>query len=139
MTAMNWKLTAFLAFVMLFSMLTNHKESASRLIKRNVATSASSASTAVEKASSPSSSNATRSEKKHRVTFFQIQDYRAPKDGSQSYSVGCSNATSGIVEVTDVGRSWGSVCASGGNMTRAVCKNKGIWSPREAANKVCSG
>lgn len=73
------------------------------------------------------------------VSFFEIQDVRASKGGTQFYSVGCSDGASGLAEITDVGRSYGSVCGTGGNLSTAVCKPKDTWSPRQAATLVCGG
>lgn len=85
------------------------------------------------------SSSSSSSGRSSSVSFFEIQDEKASKGGTQFYTVGCSNGTSGIASVTDVGRSYGSVCASGGNLTSSVCKAKDMWSTKQAATKVCSG
>lgn len=134
---MNLKIGFIIVVVALFAFASSHKDDAFRLNKNKRSSSYSSASSASNADSNHQTSR--KIEKQHTVTFFEIQDYKAPKDGSQPYSVGCSNSTSGLVQVTDIGRSWGSVCASGGNMGSAICKPKGTWSLNSAAKKVCSG
>jgi len=73
---------------------------------------------------------------KSRVTLFKQQNIKASKGGTQYYSIGCSDGSSGTVSETDAGNSYGSICASS-SVHGSDCRPKDTWSLELAAQRTC--
>ena len=86
---------------------------------------------------SNSSQNNSSNYQRVTVTFFQEQDYKAPVGGTQFYSVGCSDGTGGVVSLSEVGKSYGSICGSNTQKGFNQCKPKNSWSLSLSAQALC--
>lgn len=86
---------------------------------------------------SNSSQNNSSNYRRATVTFFQEQDYKAPVGGTQFYSVGCSDGTGGVVSLSEVGKSYGSICGSNTQKGFNQCKPKNSWSLSLSAQALC--
>lgn len=86
---------------------------------------------------SKSSKNNSSNYQRVSVTFFQEQDYKAPVGGTQFYSVGCSDGTSGVVSLSEVGKNYGSICGSNTQRGFNQCKPKNNWSLSLSAQALC--
>lgn len=86
---------------------------------------------------SNSSQNNSSNYQRATVTFFQEQDYKAPVGGTQFYSVGCSDGTGGVVSLSEVGKSYGSICGSNTQKGFNQCKPKNSWSLSLSAQALC--
>lgn len=70
------------------------------------------------------------------------KQHSAPYGGDEPYTVICSNNLNhafGIVQVTNIGKSFGNICVSGGPYSVNVCRGKNLWSVSDAAQKICGG
>jgi len=90
----------------------------------------------IRKESRSSSSGNNAGNKRDEVSYFEKQ-ISVERGGTQTYSVGCKNGSSGTVSLTNYGDSIGSICANGGKHVISVCKPKDQWSTKAAAQKVC--